>query len=134
MISGLVNANLEAVISLTISGTQTETHEIEVVIDTGYNGFLTLPSETVAELGLSHFGRTRVELGDGSLQIFELYLASVLWDGQAQTIVIDAAETAPLAGTSLLVGYDFSARFIPGGHLTLTQVSTPDSEPTNLPV
>lgn len=123
MISGFVNASLEAVIRLKVSGEQAETSEREMVVDTGYNGFLTLPLETVAELNLSHFGRGRVQLADGSLEIFEMYLASVVWDGQPKPIVVGAAETAPLVGTSLLAGYDFSARFIPGGQVTIAPLS-----------
>ncbi len=123
MINGLVNAKLEACIRLSIKGA----HEIETVIDTGYDGYLTLPPATVALLNLQHFGRDRVALGDGSLQIFELYLASVVWDGQVRTVVVDAAETAPLAGTALLSDYDFSARFVPGGPVTLTRVPVEES-------
>jgi clan AA aspartic protease len=122
MISGFVNASLEPIIALTISDGQVETREIEAVIDTGYNGFLTLPLETVYELKLSHLGKERVQLGDGSLEVFDLYLASVVWDGQPQAIAVDAAETEPLVGTALLAGYDFSARFVSGGDVTIAPI------------
>ena len=122
MIEGVVNAELEALIRVSVTGSPNAVREVEAVIDSGYNGYLTLPLATVVSLSLSHFGRERVELADGSLQIFEMYLASVRWDGQARTVVIDAAETAPLAGTALLAGYDFSARFVPGGRVTIIRV------------
>lgn len=44
MITGQVSSKREAVISLTVSGSQGETREIEAVIDTGYSSYLTLPA------------------------------------------------------------------------------------------
>jgi hypothetical protein len=53
MITGEVNPKLEAVIPLTVSGPQGQTRALEVVIDTGYSGFLTLPSAVIAGLDLT---------------------------------------------------------------------------------
>lgn len=66
MIEGVVNSAYEAVISLSLHGSAGRTREIEAAIDTGYNGFLTLPHTLVAELGLAHRGRGRATLADGS--------------------------------------------------------------------
>ena len=52
MIEGLVNANYEPIISLPVQSPAGQAREIDVVIDTGYNGYLTLPPALVAELGL----------------------------------------------------------------------------------
>ena len=41
---GLVNANKEAVVSLTIRGPEGRSPDVNAVIDTGYSGFLTLPA------------------------------------------------------------------------------------------
>ena len=43
MIEGKVNADYEAVIALALHGQAGQARELEVVIDTGYNGFLSLP-------------------------------------------------------------------------------------------
>ena len=43
MIEGAVNANLEAVVTLSIQETPGQTWEVEAVVDTGFNGYLTLP-------------------------------------------------------------------------------------------
>lgn len=56
MIHGAVNAALEAVVPLTVQGAAGRAHEIEAVIDTGFSGFLTLPSALVAVLGLAFDG------------------------------------------------------------------------------
>lgn len=54
MITGIVNANLEATIRLTIMGPAGQPHEIEAIIDTGFTGFLTLPPTLVSILGLPY--------------------------------------------------------------------------------
>jgi len=85
MITGRVNSNREAVISLAVSGPQGETREIEAVIDTGYSGYLTLPGAVVAALGLSSIGLSYLTLADGSEIPSDVCLVTVDWDGQART-------------------------------------------------
>ena len=52
MIEGVVNAAYEAVIRLTVQGPSGQEQDIEAVIDTGFTGFLSLPSGVVVDLGL----------------------------------------------------------------------------------
>ena len=47
MIEGAVNAAYEAVVPIGVSGPAGRVRDIEAVIDTGYNGFLTLPPPLV---------------------------------------------------------------------------------------
>ena len=50
MIEGIVNAAYEAVVTLPLRGQAGQERDIEAVIDTGYNGFLSLPPALVEEL------------------------------------------------------------------------------------
>ena len=77
MIQGVVNAAYEAVVRLTVQGPSGQSREIEAVIDTGYNGFLTLPQSMVAELGLVYRDRGRAILADGSEALFNIYDVTV---------------------------------------------------------
>jgi predicted aspartyl protease len=52
MIGGHVNAYREAVISLSVEGSSSLRRDIDAVIDTGFNGYLTLPAALVQALGL----------------------------------------------------------------------------------
>ena len=52
MITGSVNAYREPIIGLTIRGPIGKEMEVEAVIDTGFNGSLSLPSSLIALLGL----------------------------------------------------------------------------------
>jgi predicted aspartyl protease len=56
MIGGSVDADLNPVIILDVIGI-TGPQPIDVIIDTGFSGFLTLPPATVAALGLAWLGR-----------------------------------------------------------------------------
>ena len=51
MITGIVNEYGEAVIPLVVRGQSGQEVKIQAVIDTGFNGFLTLPPQVVMTLG-----------------------------------------------------------------------------------
>jgi hypothetical protein len=56
MIHGVVSRNREATISLVIVNENRQTKLITALIDTGYTGFLSLPSEIITELNLPWVG------------------------------------------------------------------------------
>jgi predicted aspartyl protease len=68
MIHGVVSKNREPTISLVIVNESRQTKLITAVIDTGYTGFLSLPSEIITELNLSWTGIENID-GCGSAQI-----------------------------------------------------------------
>jgi clan AA aspartic protease len=119
MIHGVVSRNREATISLVIVNENRQTKLITAVIDTGYTGYLSLPSEIITELNLSWTGIDRGTLGDGSEVTFEVYAAKVIWDGEYRDIPINEAETDPLVGISLLYGYDLHIQTVEGGNVTI---------------
>ena len=119
MIEGVVNATYEAVISVTVAGPSGLTREIEAVVDTGYNGFLTLPPALVAELGLPFASIGRASLADGSEVTFPQYGITVLWDGHLEGIEVDAADTSPLVGMLLLDGHELSIQVRAGGRVLI---------------
>ncbi len=120
MIAGVVSDTLQALIRLTIRGTGGGTQEIEALIDTGYNGELTLPPTVIAVLGLVWRRRGRALLADGSTSIFDTYEGIVAWDGTSRPIDVDAADTEPLVGMALLSGYELTIQAVPGGIVTIT--------------
>ncbi|MBI2179544.1 MAG: clan AA aspartic protease [Deltaproteobacteria bacterium] len=102
MITGVVNANQEAIIQLVVTGPSGQQQNSEAIIDTGFTGFLTLPPAYIATLGLSWLSRQSGILADGSVDVFDVYVATVMWDGQSRTVEVEAANTEPLVGMSLL--------------------------------
>ena len=49
-------------------------------------------------------GNHRATLGDGSMVVLDLYLATVLWDTQPREVLVLAAEGGPLMGMAMLYG------------------------------
>src|SRR5207244_48468 len=100
-ISGMVQSG-EGRIHLKINGPRGDEQEIEAVIDTGYTASLTLPPLLIASLGLRWQSLERGTLGDGSECLFDVYEATVMWDGNARRVLVDEAEIDPLVGMGLL--------------------------------
>jgi predicted aspartyl protease len=53
MMTGTVNTDLEPLLRLTVRDAGGQPHDLEAVIDTGFNGFLTLPPALIAAPGLA---------------------------------------------------------------------------------
>jgi clan AA aspartic protease len=118
MMQGRVNQRCEATLSIAVKNGET-TQMVDTVIDTGFSGFLTLPSETISTLGFSWEGRDVATLGDGTFCTFEVYIGLLIWDGQYREIYINESETVPLIGMQLLRGYDLRIQAIEGGLVTI---------------
>ena len=119
MITGQVTANREAVIELEIVSSNQKTERVEAVIDTGFNGYLTLPSNLVNRLNLQLAGNRRATLGDGNTVVLDVYLAKVIWHGQEREVLVLQAEGGPLVGMSLLYGNRVILTIVNGGDVTI---------------
>ena len=106
-VSGIVTAERDAVVRLEVLGTEDpETSaEVEVVLDTGFTGHLTLPPEVVGELGLPLLGSRNSVLADGGRVALNVYRAQVLWDGRRRSVEDLATGGGALAGMSLIWGH-----------------------------
>ena len=80
MIHGQVNANQEIILSFQVRGPNERTADIESALDTGFNGFLTLPPELVSVLQLPFWETSEFTLADGNSVAFNVHIATVLWD------------------------------------------------------
>ena len=123
MITGQVTVYREAIISLSVQGPEGQSREIDAVIDTGFNGFLTLPPSLVQELGLAWRRRGRAMLADGSDSLFDIYEATVTWDGRPRRIAVDGVNSDPLIGMSLLYGYELTVQVVDGGRVVINTLS-----------
>jgi clan AA aspartic protease len=105
VIRGTVNANTEAIIPLTILDGRGREHVHHAIIDTGFSGFLTLPSATIEMIDLDWRGHATVLLADGATHVVDVYAANIIWDETVRTVEIDAADVEPLVGMGLLRGF-----------------------------
>jgi clan AA aspartic protease len=119
MMNGLVDQNGELTIRLVVGDAVSQRQLIDAVIDTGFTGFLTLPLVVLSALNLQPYRREQGTLGDGSTCIFDVYRGFVIWDGEFRQIDINASETTPLVGMSLLYGYRVRFDAIEGGEVNI---------------
>ncbi len=115
MIQGNVNADLEAIISLTVAAETAGQRRVEAVIDTGFTGYVTLPPSIIEELGLTWLGREQGTLADGSTEPFDVFRANVLWNGQLRAIEVEAVSAQPLLGMALLAHHSLEIEVVGGG-------------------
>jgi clan AA aspartic protease len=119
MITGVITPDREAVFRLVVRGPQGQEQRVEAVIDTGFNGFLTLPHPLVAALQLVFHSRALATLGDGSTVALRKYEATVLWEGQDRDVLVLESAGGSLAGMSLLYGSRMTLDIVDGGPLTI---------------
>ena len=104
MMTGRVTALREATLRLKVIGPDQRQQAGDAVLDTGFNGSLTLPSHVVRTPRLPFVGHRRVTLGDGSIVVLDLYLATVPWHEQEREVLVLQADGGPLMGMALLYG------------------------------
>ena len=94
-----------------------------MIVDTGFNGWLSLPPDLIGQLNLEWKRRGRAILGDGSECVFNVYEAIVVWDEDYLTTPIDEADSEPLVGISLMEGYQFMVQVFEGGKVEILKVN-----------
>ena len=119
MIEGYVNVNHEAVVPIPLLGPAGQTREVIAVVDTGFNGFLTLPTTLVADLGLSVVGDGEAVLADGSEAAFDVYSVTVVWDGQQRYVEAAAVGIDALIGMMLLDRHNLFVEVAAGGRVVV---------------
>jgi clan AA aspartic protease len=122
MIRGAVNPHFQVVVPFSIRGPANYFHDMEAILDTGFSGSLTLPPLVIAALGLTWDSIRLGLLANGQLHPFDLYEATITWDGAPRTILVQAADGAPLIGLELLKGFDLRVRFNVAGSAEIEAV------------
>ena len=92
---------------------------IEFVLDTGFNGYLTLPVNAVAAMNLPLFSTTTTILADGNHSLIPTHIATIDWHSQELLVPVLAMGTKPLLGMGLLDECRLVAEFSEDGSIEL---------------
>ena len=132
MIAGTV-ANREALIELEVAN-RGQSIATTAAIDTGYNGYLTLPLELITALELSFAGYRSGTLADGSTVVLDVYLGTVTWHEVQKEVLAAQAAGRPLIGMSLLLGSRLTIDAVEGGDVVIEPLplGPPDPRPKPL--
>lgn len=123
MIIGKVTTNLEAIIELEV-GSLNQWEKIESIIDTGFSGYLALPSDLINFLKLPQIDNQEVMLGDGNVVVLERYLVKVIWHGEERSVSVLRTDGGSLAGMFLLFGSRVILDVIGNGDVSIDVLSS----------
>ena len=102
MITGKFNQRLEAVVAIDVEGGDGVSHSLEVVLDTGFTGYLVLPRHIISRLGLKYRGRRSIILASGERSAINSYASAVTWHGLRRDVIVFESRSESLLGTALL--------------------------------
>jgi clan AA aspartic protease len=122
MMQGNVNDRLEAVVGLELIGPARRCR-IDVVIDTGFNGTLSLESEVIREMDLRRNGTREGTLADGTVVEFDAYLGEVVWHRADRTVTVLESAGGNLLGMELLEDSRLTIDVLKEGRLTIQPIS-----------
>ena len=123
MITGHVNRRMEAIIPIALLDSHGALWRHEVVVDTGFNGDLTLPADFIRQLGFAEPGQLLAELADGQVIMCNYYHITILWEGFRQSVEVMESETQSLLGTNLLRGRMLMMQMIDGGDVIIDDLT-----------
>jgi clan AA aspartic protease len=110
-------------IEVEVIGTRS-TRGVLAILDTGFDGDLSLPISIAISLGVDLIGEQAVELADGTVRDELVFAASVRLLGETRAVRIYLTRSADaLVGTNLLADCDLSIRF-PTGRVRLKRAPT----------
>src|SRR4051794_16846775 len=118
MIIGFVTPDFEAAVHLQVQG-PAGSEEIEIAVDTGFNGSLMLPLAMITELGCPEVGSSQTTLADGHRVEMRVFEVTVVWHGEARLVEALGTEGGALVGMSLLQGHKLEIEVTDGGAVTI---------------
>ena len=95
---------------------------LDFVIDTGFNGYLTLPPQAVNVMNLPLHSSIPGTLADGSQVLFSTHLARIVWDNVEKVVFVLASGNKPLLGTAMMKGYHLEVDFEDNGLVSLEKI------------
>ena len=119
MVQGVVNDQLEPIVILPIVGPSGLTQVIEVIIDTGFSGFLFLPIELVSKLGLKYAYSSPLVLADGTRERSDVFNVTVMWDGRSRNVQAIASRGMSLVGMRMLEDHSLHVEVKDGGKVLI---------------
>src|SRR6266704_3967830 len=117
MLKGFVNARREPVIRIALLSSRNRSQSFPAVIDTGFNGTLSLPETLMRRLGWRWIGHESYEIATGDVVREKVFVGRIRWMRQIQEVDIVASHAKDiLIGTRLLEGrrlmLDFCKRHV----------------------
>ncbi|MBV9848174.1 MAG: hypothetical protein JO250_00660 [Armatimonadetes bacterium] len=92
---------------------------IEFILDTGFEGHLSLPGTVVDTLDATYLGDRPVAFADGAVRTRPFYQIMLEWQDELRPVEIIALDGKPLLGVELMEGSFLQAEMRDGGEVSL---------------
>ena len=103
VLKGIVNDREEPVVNLHLVSSKGHSHRHPVIIDTGFNGNLSVPEKLAKRYGWPWIGNESYEIATGDVVEQKVFLGEIRWFGVQQQVYAVASHADDiLMGTRLL--------------------------------
>ena len=123
MARGAVGTNRRATITVDVFDQGGRPRPVQAIIDTGFDGALTLPPELIEQFGLPRAGMRVFMVASGERHRFTAHRAWISWHGRRREIHVWATDTQPLLGMALLWGSRVTFDAVEGGQLSIDELA-----------
>jgi len=127
MIEGVVLDRKLAIVPLDIVSAGGKRIRIDVLIDTGFNGELTLSSDLIEDFGLQHTGTRTAELANGEFVECDLFAAKVVWHDGEREISVMRIDAEALIGMELLENSRLTIDVVDNGSVKIQRLDKQNS-------
>lgn len=124
MSNGTVKSDRTIVIPLSLRDKAGDLVFVDAVVDTGFDGELTLPNRLLDSLQAEELNVLRVELADGSFVRLKSYEVEVEWMEETRNIMVLEADSVPLLGMSLLWNSRVTFDAVDGGAVSVVPLKS----------
>jgi len=118
----------EAIIPVRLRGPHGLIESVQAVLDTGFNGWLTLSTDHIAKLGLTLREEGRYVLADGSVTTSRLFEGEMQWLGTWRRILVVEIDGDPLLGMATLGGCRLTLDAVENGRVEIRPLAQPEPE------
>lgn len=122
MIRGQVNARRQPCIPVEVSDGDGGFQWVEAIVDTGFNGHLTLPLAVILQLGLELDTLSTVTLATGLQEVVNTWNGYIRWHDQPRRITVLETRGSPLLGTRLLEGSELRVQMRVDGEVVIEEL------------
>lgn len=119
---GFVDLNLRPLLRLVVLGDE-QSRERDVIVDTGFNGYLTLHRTIIEALNLPFINLREIKLADGSILEMPAYQGRIIWSGTECLIEILATDGDDLLGAALLKDHELHIEVRDGGAVEINPLT-----------
>ena len=121
MMTGRVNWRLEATIRVGVQDSSGNMQSVDCILDTGFDGDVSLPAAVVKRLGLAAIGSYNTIFADGITARLPVYSGILYWHEQPTPVEVLATQGDFVIGMALLENSTLTIQAWDGGDVLIEE-------------